>query len=292
MPTDALDQGRASYQERAWADAFQALSDADRITPLAPADLQLLALSAALSGRDDDFLRALERLHNIYAEAGAFAAAARAGFWLGLRLMSLGEMGQAAGWLSRVQRLVEREGQECAAQGFLLLASAFRSLASGDLPAAHQAAVQAAAIGERCRDRDLEVFARQQQGRVLLRQGRVEQGLALLDEAMLAAKAGEVSPVLTGLLYCGVIAGCHHVYAFDRAREWTAALSEWCQAQPQLVSFTGTCLAHRAEILQLGGSWPEAIAEAERASERCGTPGTTGGGRRPVPEGGDSSLAR
>jgi hypothetical protein len=66
MPTDALDQGRASYQARAWADAFQALSEANRITPLAPADLQMLALSAALSGRDDDFLRALERLHDLY----------------------------------------------------------------------------------------------------------------------------------------------------------------------------------------------------------------------------------
>jgi DNA-binding CsgD family transcriptional regulator len=265
----ALDRGRAFYQGRSWADAFQALSEANGITPLAPADLQLLALSAALTGHDDEFLTTLERLHGLYLEEGAFAAAARAAFWLGFRLMSLGEMGQSAGWMSRVQRLVEREGRECAAQGFLLVAGAFRAIAGGDLAAAYQAAERAAAIGERCQDRDLEAFARQQQGRVLLRQGRLEQGLALLDEAMLAAKAGEVSPVMTGLLYCGAIAGCHHVYAFDRAREWTAALSDWCQAQPQLVSFTGTCLAHRAEILQLGGSWPEAIAEAERATERC-----------------------
>ena len=155
-----------------------------------------------------------------------------------------------------------------------------------------QAAVQAAAIGERCRDRDLEAFARQQQGRVLLRQGQLEQGLALLDEAMVAAKAGEVSPVMTGLLYCGVIAGCQHVYAFDRAREWTAALSDWCQAQPQLVSFTGTCLAHRAEILQLGGSWPEAIAEAERAAERCRAHEREVAASAALPAGGDPPAAR
>jgi tetratricopeptide (TPR) repeat protein len=193
----ALDRGRAFYQGRAWADAFHALSEANGITPLAPADLQLLALSAALTGHDDQFLSTLERLHSLYLEEGAFAAAARAAFWLGFRLMSLGEMGQSAGWLSRVQRLVEREGRECAAQGFLLLTVAFRAIAGGDLAAAYQTAVQAAAIGERCHDRDLEAFARQQQGRVLLRQGRLAQGLALLDEAMVAAKAGEVSPVMT-----------------------------------------------------------------------------------------------
>ena len=77
--TPPLDHGRECYRRRAWADAFQALSEANRITPLAPGDLQLLALSAALSGNDEDFLAGLERLHGLYLDAGEFAAAARAG---------------------------------------------------------------------------------------------------------------------------------------------------------------------------------------------------------------------
>jgi DNA-binding CsgD family transcriptional regulator len=89
---------------------------------------------------------------------------------------------------------------------------------------------------------------------------------------MLAATAGELSPVVTGLIYCSVIAICHQVYALDRAREWTSALAQWCQGQPQLVSFAGACLVHRSEILQLGGGWGEAIEEARRATERISRP--------------------
>src|SRR6185436_15040589 len=70
-------------------------------------------------------------------------------------------------------------------------------------------------------------------------------------------------------IYCSAVASCQCVYAVDRAREWTAALSRWCEAQPQLVLFTGNCLVHRAEIMQMGGSWPEAIEEARRAGEQC-----------------------
>ena len=86
---------------------------------------------------------------------------------------------------------------------------------------------------------------------------------------MVAAISGELSPVVTGIIYCSAIASCQRVYAFDRTREWTAALTSWCDAHPQLGMFTGHCLVHRAEIMQMGGSWPEAVEEARRAVERC-----------------------
>src|SRR5689334_10437909 len=53
----------------------------------------------------------------------------------------------------------------------------------------------------------------------------------------------------------------------DRSREWTQALADWCESQPQLVEFNGICRVHRSEILELIGSWDESIAEAKRASE-------------------------
>jgi DNA-binding CsgD family transcriptional regulator len=106
------------------------------------------------------------------------------------------------------------------------------------------------------------------QGLARIKQGRVVEGLSLLDEAMTAVTAGEVSPFLTGVVYCGVISGCEEVFEPRRAREWTTALTRWCEQQPQLVAFTGRCLAHRAGIMQLHGRWPEALAEAHRARDQ------------------------
>ena len=103
---------------------------------------------------------------------------------------------------------------------------------------------------------------------MLIHEGQVEAGLALLDEAMLAVVTGELSPIMTGLIYCSVIDACQEIHAVRHAREWTAALAQWCEQQPQLVAFTSTCLVHRAEIMQLSGAWTEAMAEASRACER------------------------
>jgi ATP/maltotriose-dependent transcriptional regulator MalT len=85
---------------------------------------------------------------------------------------------------------------------------------------------------------------------------------------MLAVTSGDLSPIITGLIYCSVIEACHEVYALSRAREWTSALSRWCEQQPDLMAFTGTCLVRRAEILQVHGAWPDAMTEACRACER------------------------
>ena len=241
---------------------------ADQKSPLEAEDLDLFAMAAYLVGRDDEYLRTLERAYNAHINAGQCARAVRCAFWLGFRLLMRGEMGRATGWLTRGQRLLERDARECAERGYLLLPVVEQRLASGDLEAAYAAAADAAAIGERCGDPDLIACARHQQGRIRLQQGQVEAGLGLLDETMVAVTARELSPLVTGLMYCSVIAACQQVYAFDRTCEWTVALTRWCEGQPDLVPFTGVCQVHRAEIMQLRGIWPEAIAEARRAWER------------------------
>lgn len=271
MVTDVsghIADGRAAYAGRAWAESFRLLSQADAAAPLAAEDLERLTWSAALIGNDEAMLRLLERLHRTHLHAGNCQRAARAAFWMGMRLMTLGEIGQASGWLTRAQRLVEREGRDCAEAGYLLLPVAQRSLIDGNLETARAAAASAATIGDRFNEADLIALARTLEGRCLTRQGRVADGLALLDEAMVAVTSGEVSPLVSGLVYCMVIACCHQVYALDRAREWTSALVAWCDAQPELVTFTSSCLVHRAEILQINGAWGEAIAEARRAADR------------------------
>jgi len=268
-PTELLQRGRVCYERNEWRDAFEALSAADRIMPLCAEDLHRLAWSAGLAARDEDMLAIQERLYQGLLDSGNSLPAARAAFWLGFRLLARGEFGRAGGWLGRSQRLVELHSQDCVEQGYLLLPMAQRRLQTGELEEAQDCAARAAAIGERFGEVDLIAFGRNLQGRALIAGGQIETGLARLDEALLPASAGELSPVVTGIVYCSAIVSCHRIFAFERVREWTNALSSWCAANPQLGLFTVQCLAHRAEIMQLSGSWPEAVEEAGRAVERC-----------------------
>lgn len=269
---DELERGREACRRREWARAYRALTLADAAAPLAAADLERLATSAYLVGREDDFLGALERAYHAHLDdGGEVERAARCAFWTGLDLLFRGETGRATGWLARAQRLIE--GRDCVEQGYLLLPVAERQLGEGDGQAAHATASEAASLGERFGDPDLVACARHLQGRALLRQGSLPDGLALLDEAMVAVTAGELSPIVTGLVYCSVIEACQQSCAVDRAREWTSALARWCGEQPEMVAFTATCLVHRAEVLQLTGALTEALEEARRACERERAPG-------------------
>jgi DNA-binding NarL/FixJ family response regulator len=264
----ALMRGREAAERLAWADAYAALLLADRSSPLAAEDLELLATPAYLLGHLEDSLGALQRAHQLYAEVGDHRRAAWCAGWLGFYLSSRGDLAQASGWFGRAGRLLEHEQQECAEHGYLLTSVAFQQLMAGDYADARATAERAAEVGGRAGDADLVAFGLNLQGRALVWDGRVGEGLALLDEAMVAVVAGELSPVVAGTVYCGMIEICQEVSELRRASEWTEALTAWCGKQPDMVTFTGQCLVHRAEILQLHGAWPEAAQEAERALGR------------------------
>ncbi|MEO8718128.1 MAG: response regulator transcription factor [Burkholderiales bacterium] len=260
-----LERGRECFGRRAWAEAWRSLSLADQAVPLRGEDLQLLAQASYMTGRDDDYLRALVRAHDAHLNTGAGVSAVRCAFWLGLSFLFRGETGQATGWLARAQRLLERQNRDCVEHGYLLLPVVEQQIGVGESEAAYATATSAAEIGVRFAESDLSAMARHQQGRIRIQQGRVGEGLALLDEAMVAVTADALSPLVTGLIYCSVIEGCQQVYALGRAREWTTALAHWCDGQPEMVAFTGICRVHRSEIMQLLGAWSDAFEEARRA---------------------------
>jgi DNA-binding CsgD family transcriptional regulator/tetratricopeptide (TPR) repeat protein len=266
--TADLERGHAAYSSSAWQDAYASLSEADRAAPLGAEDLELLATSAYMLGREDDCIRILGRAVQRHSDDGVTLRAARCAFWIGMQLALRGEMGPATGWLGRAQRLVEREDRECAEQGYMLLPVAFEHEVAGDFEGAAATAGAAAELGERFGDTDLFALAVHVQGAVLVKCGRIGEGLALLDEAMVTATAGELSPIVTGIVYCGVILACEEIYELRRAQEWTAVLARWCEQQPDLVAFTGRCLVHRAQLMHLHGDWRDALEEAQRAGER------------------------
>lgn len=265
---DTLLNGRAAARDRAWADAYTLLTSADAASPLGAADLEQMAFAAYMIGREDDMVAFLERAHHLHLDAGDALAAARAGIWLGIDLALRGERGPASGWFSRAQRLVERHGEPCAEAGYLLLPVMLGQAMAGDHESALATASAAVEIGEQFTEPDLIALAMHEQGRALVRLGRIDEGLRLLDEAMVAVTADGLTPMVTGIIYCSVIEGCYEVQELRRAHSWTEALSDWCGGQPDLVPFTGQCLTHRAELMQLRGDWEQALVEAQRAAER------------------------
>jgi DNA-binding CsgD family transcriptional regulator len=271
-PGTDLGRGHSAHAGQAWLEAFEAFSAADRVEPLAAGDLELLAEAAYMLGREEGYLAALERAHRSHLDAEEPLAALRCAFWIGVNLARRGDLGAANGWLTRANRLLEEQGADGRVEverGYLRLPLVFERESSGDLEGAAATAAEAAAIGRRLEDPDLLALAAHEQGHILIRLGRIREGVGLLDETMVAVTGGELSPIVSGIVYCGVILACQDAHEIGRAQEWTAALSDWCRRQPDLVAFTGRCLVHRAELMQLKGAWPEALEEARRAGERC-----------------------
>ena len=264
MVGEVLERGRMSFASAAWLDAFASLTRADEAGLLEASDLEQLATSAYMLGREDDYVRALERAHYAHLDAGEVPRAALATWWIGLSLLLRGEGAPATGWFARGERLLEREERDSAARGYLRLAQMLQSFVEGDFEAAREAAAEAVEIGERFADRDLVALGVMDQGHALLELGRTREGLRLVDESMVAVTSGELSPIVAGILYCNTISVCQGAYELRRAREWTDALTLWCERQPDMVAHTGVCLVHRAEIMRLQGTWQAALLEAER----------------------------
>jgi DNA-binding NarL/FixJ family response regulator len=263
-----LTRGREAGHRLAWGDAYESLSRAEKSSSLAGVDLELLAAAGYLLGHVDECRQALERAHRAYVAAGDPRRAARCVFWVAFTLLLEGNLAPASGWLARAHRLLEPVQGECAEHGLLMLPAILQASMTDDYASAEIAAARAAEIGARVGDSDLLTMGLHFQGRALVKEGRLREGLALLDEAMVAVVAGEVWAPAAGSVYCSMIDACQEMFDLRRAHEWTTALAAWWAKQPDMVTFTGQCLVHRAEIMQLHGAWPEAVEETKRACER------------------------
>jgi DNA-binding NarL/FixJ family response regulator len=270
---DREERARGSFERRMWADAFADLSAAHREGPLDVEDLERLAVAAYMVGRDDACEEAWIAAHHAWLRRGEAERAARCAFWQALGLFFRGDLAPAMGWAARGGRLLEESPRDSVAQAWLLMLTGLPRLFEGD-PDVSSSFIEAGAIAARFADADASMFARLGRGYSLTLQGRVAEGMALLDEVMVSVTADEVAPMLAGIAYCQVIDLCQAVFDLRRAREWTEALTRWCDAQPDMVPFRGNCLVHRCEIFQLHGAWTDALDSARRACEWLAGPPT------------------
>ena len=264
---DRRERARDASPPRPWADAFAELSGARREGPLDVEDLERLAVAAYMVGRDDECEAAWMDAHREWLRRGEAERAARCAFWQALRLLFRGDLAPAMGWVARGRRILEDARDDSVGQAWLLILTALPTMLQGDAEAAYPGFLEAGEIAERLGDSDATAFARLGRGESLIVQGRITEGMALLDEVMVAVTADEVSPVVAGIAYCQVIALCQTVFDLRRAKEWTEELSRWVDSQPDLVPYRGNCLVHRCEIFQLQGAWQDALDAAQQACE-------------------------
>ena len=268
MTTDnPLEAARDASRRRAWADAFALFSAADEASDLAPEDLEALAGAAWITGHYEEAFRAWERAYGKFREQeGGERAAALMAITLADEYYQRGELAVATGWQSSAERLLEGQ-PESRAHGLLAWTrSQIALLFAKDLDAGLEHARETSAIGRRLADADLEMLGLVTEGRALVRQGGVADGMRLIDEAMAAAVSGRVGPWTSCLVYCHTLSACQELGDYRRAGEWTETAQRCC-AKENIVPASGDCRVHKAGILRLRGSWTEAEAEARLGSD-------------------------
>ncbi|HTG40439.1 MAG TPA: DNA-binding response regulator, partial [Methylomirabilota bacterium] len=214
--TDPLELGREAFARQTWGDAYAELSAGASAVPLDVSDLERLAIAAHMLGRADDATRAWEQAHQASVRAGDPARAARHAFHLVMGFGQRGEFAQAGGWFSRATRLVDEAGPDCVERGYLLIPQALQSLEGGDPSGAFELFAGAAAIADQFGDTDLATLGRLGRGQSLIAMGETARGVALLDEAMVAVTAGEVSPINAGIVYCAAIEAFQAIFDLRR----------------------------------------------------------------------------
>jgi len=267
-----LKTAHEAYARQAWRAAREAFVALHEQAQLSLDDIERHAIAAHLVGEEQESREVLTRGYRRALDLDDKGRAARFAFYLGQGMIFTGELAQANGWFGRARVLLADRGADCVEWGYLLIPTGVEQMSVGNFEAARDTFREAHAIGRRFADATLVAAAGHGQGRALLRLGLVGEGMAVLDEAMVAVAAGEVSPLLVGYVYCGVLEACQEVFDVHRAREWTAVFSRWCEGQPDLVPYRGPCLVHRVEVMRLRGDWEDALEEARRACDWLSLP--------------------
>jgi DNA-binding CsgD family transcriptional regulator len=266
-------EAQAAFDRGEWGNAYRGLAQVAAGGELSVDDLDRLATAAYLIGRDEEAFTHWARAHHDTAAAGDVIRAVRFGARLASVIGFKGDIGRASGWAERTRRFVDDAQLDCVETGYLDHAAATcRVFETGDVAGAAAMFARARKTGQRFRDRELVALAQIGEGRCLIYLGDVAEGVALLDEGIVAVEAGDVSPINTGDAYCTVIDGCHELFDLRRCHAWATSFTRWCDAQPDLVLYRGQCLLHRADVMLLRGEWTIGADEAIEACRRLAEP--------------------
>jgi class 3 adenylate cyclase len=261
--TGSIDDARAAASRQAWREAYARFGELDT-DALDPKDLESFGEAAWWQGKLDEAIGLRERAFAGYTAAGDALGAARMALTLSWDYEGRGSFSVAGGWLASAERLLA-DLPEAAEHGRLVLLHALAAMfAAGEQERAVELFEEAYEIAKRVGDRDGQMLALSGKGRSLIKAGKIDEGLALLDEASASALCGDIRAHSAGLVYCITISSCQDVGDFRRAAEWTEAANRFCDTL-DVTGFPGACRIHRAEALRLRGDWSAAEAQAVAA---------------------------
>lgn len=263
---EALESAHEAFLRRDWHVARDRFIAARKVASLSADDCYALAEAAWWLGAIEEALTAWAEAYRLYLEATQQRQAAMSAVFLAAHSTERGDVAVGSGWMSRAHRLLAEEAQ-AAEHGYPLYFEIFSAMGRGDLDDAITHARRMQDIGRRFGDPNLLALGVLGEGRALVKRGRVGDGMALLDEAMLAALSDQLHPVWTGAVYCHLMDACHELVDLRRAGEWTQAAKRWCDRLPEAVLFRGICRVHRAQVLQVQGAWEQAELEASTACQ-------------------------
>jgi pentatricopeptide repeat protein len=286
---DLLARAERVYASGQWQGAMQAFAEAERAGPLKAEALERWGIAAQCAGDLASAVSPLERAAVVYSTQGAREAAARVLISLArIQIESL-DFAVAQGCLRRAERLLSGlpTGEQ---HGYLAWMTARLHLNKGELAEAIQLAQRARDMGRELGNADIESMGTLIFGVGLQASGDAKAGMALQDEAAAAVLSGDVSPLVGGIVYCGMISSCCNAGDWNRADQWSDSFARWCE-RSNIDTFNGACLVHQAEVFAMSGRLEHAHDAIRRADPliRLGAPWALGEAFRVM---GDVHLAR
>ncbi|MFH1279210.1 MAG: protein kinase [Candidatus Eisenbacteria bacterium] len=283
-------EAAAAIGREDWETAYGALHAIRERRELSPGELEMLGTCASWLGDFEECVQVWERAYAKYAKAEMNTAAARIALELAALYIEKNAEAIAGGWQKRAERLLQNV-PDCIEHGLLLRRRAISALESGDHAGAFELNRRCGELAARFHDLDLQAVALHDQGRILVSRGDVEEGRALINEAMASAVSGEVDPTTLGNLYCRTMTVCRSLADFESVREWSEAAWRWCEPQ-SAPGYRGVCRIHSAETMRHLGLWDKAEQAARRACRDFENSGIEGHAGEAFNELGELALQR
>jgi ATP/maltotriose-dependent transcriptional regulator MalT len=260
-PQDVLGAARDALQRKDYEAAYRALRRSGDERTLGLKDLAMLTEASWWLGNISECLALTEALHQRYLQDGQVDRAALQALDLGGMWMMRGEYAVGSGWMSRGRRLLE--GLPLSrGHGLMTYFEGCAALEEDRLDEAHAAAGAVQQLGSDLADDTLGALGLVLEGLTEIRRGRLREGFAVLDEAMLPVIADRVTRDFAGNIYCTIMGVCYDLMDLARAREWTRSTERWVAGFSDAVMFLGVCRAHRLQLHAIEGAWAEVEQEA------------------------------